>query len=105
VFLRLGVSSLGLLLEKLNPDQSLGNIRRQIMPIDYSKYPENWKTEIVPRILKRAGNRCEVCGLKNRQSVYSAKIKAMNGNGRYGYFQIWFSNESDTIRIDNLMIG
>lgn len=23
------------------------------MPIDYSKYPPNWKTEIVPRILNR----------------------------------------------------
>ena len=29
------------------------------MPCDYSKYPENWFTEIRPAILKRAGNRCE----------------------------------------------
>ena len=29
------------------------------MPIDYSKYPDNWKTEIRPAVLKRAGNRCE----------------------------------------------
>lgn len=35
------------------------------MPIDYSKYPKNWKTEIRPAILKRAGNRCEKCGVLN----------------------------------------
>ena len=41
--------------------------------IDYSKYPPNWKTEIVPRILKRAGRSislmlnaaCEECGAVN----------------------------------------
>ncbi len=35
------------------------------MPIDYSKYPPNWKTEIRPAVLKRANNCCEVCGVKN----------------------------------------
>ena len=35
------------------------------MPIDYKKYPLNWKTEIRPGILKRAKNCCENCGLKN----------------------------------------
>lgn len=35
------------------------------MPIDYSKYPSNWKTEIRPAILKRAKNRCEQCRVKN----------------------------------------
>ena len=35
------------------------------MPVDYSKYPPNWKTEIRPRILKRAGNKCEECGAEN----------------------------------------
>jgi len=29
------------------------------MAIDYSKYPPNWLTEIRPRILKRAKNKCE----------------------------------------------
>ena len=32
------------------------------MPIDYKKYPPNWLTEIRPRILKRAGGRCEFPG-------------------------------------------
>ena len=35
------------------------------MPCDYSKYPNNWKTEIRPRILKRADNKCEFCGVEN----------------------------------------
>jgi len=35
------------------------------MPIDYKKYPSNWKTEIRPAILQRAQNCCEFCGLQN----------------------------------------
>lgn len=35
------------------------------MPIDYSKYPPNWKSEIRPRIIERAGNKCEICGVPN----------------------------------------
>jgi len=35
------------------------------MPIDYTKYPPNWKTEIRPRILMRAKDRCEFCGAEN----------------------------------------
>lgn len=44
------------------------------MPIDYSKYPPNWKTEIRPAILKRAGNRCEKCGVEN--GVFGYRDKA-----------------------------
>lgn len=40
------------------------------MPIDYSKYPKNWKTEIRPAILKRANNCCEECGVDNYAVVY-----------------------------------
>lgn len=35
------------------------------MPIDYSKYPANWKTEIRPRILEREGGRCKWCHARN----------------------------------------
>lgn len=35
------------------------------MPIDYKRYPPNWKTEIRPAILKRANNCCEYCGVQN----------------------------------------
>lgn len=43
------------------------------MPIDYSKYPDNWHSEIRPRILKRANNCCEFCGLENGGRVFSVK--------------------------------
>ncbi len=39
------------------------------MPIDYSKYPPNWKTEIRPRILERANNCCEFCGVENYDEI------------------------------------
>lgn len=39
------------------------------MPCDYKLYPENWKTEIVPRIRERAGNCCEWCGVPNHAYV------------------------------------
>lgn len=44
------------------------------MPVDMSKYPDNWKTEIRPRVLRRAGGsdddprvgaKCEECGVVN----------------------------------------
>jgi len=42
------------------------------MPIDYKKYPPNW-SEIRNRILERAKNRCECCGLENKSKVNSFK--------------------------------
>ena len=44
------------------------------MPIDYSKYPPNWKTEIRPSVLNRAKNKCEWCGFANGQTVYRCRI-------------------------------
>ena len=40
------------------------------MPCDYRKYPKNWKTEIRPAILQRAGHRCEKCGVWNNSWGY-----------------------------------
>lgn len=36
------------------------------MPVDYKRYPRNWKTEIRPRILRRAQHCCEQCGIPDR---------------------------------------
>ena len=36
------------------------------MPIDYKKYPKNWKL-IRKNILIRSNNTCEFCGAKNYQ--------------------------------------
>lgn len=40
------------------------------MPVDYSEYPPNWHSEIRPRILERAGHRCEECGVANYAAGY-----------------------------------
>ena len=54
------------------------------MPINYSKYPPNWKTEIRPRILKRANNRCEFCGIKNYTVVqYVDGMRIYGGGNEY----------------------
>lgn len=49
---------------------SLLHEKKKAMPCDYSKYPKNWKSEIRPAILKRAGNKCEICGAENKSTVY-----------------------------------
>jgi hypothetical protein len=67
------------------------------MPIDYKRYPANWKSEIVPAVLRRAGNCCEECGLKNKQIVFCVKIWIKDG-ARYNLSSIWFSSESDAKR-------
>lgn len=36
------------------------------MPIDYRNYPENWLSEIRPRILERENHCCKFCGIANR---------------------------------------
>jgi hypothetical protein len=36
-------------------------------------YPKNWKSEICPRILERANNCCEFCGLLNYTHGYRDK--------------------------------
>lgn len=43
------------------------------MPCDYSKYPQNWKSYIRPAILERAGDKCEWCGVMNKDEGYRDK--------------------------------
>jgi len=69
------------------------------MPIDYSRYPANWKSEIVPRILLRAKNMCEWCGLENGQKVQSVSLKLQDRDGRYKTKRFWLSAESDVKRM------
>lgn len=51
------------------------------MPINYTKYPPDWE-ERRKRILKRANNCCEKCGVANGILVYSVKL--------YGGGHEWF---------------
>ncbi len=73
------------------------------MPIDYSKYPPNWKSEIVPMVLKRAANKCEFCGLQNGDIVTSVKIITRSINGNIKRKTMWFRDESDYRRAINAL--
>ncbi|RKR83307.1 hypothetical protein BDD43_3512 [Mucilaginibacter gracilis] len=69
------------------------------MPIDYNDYPPNFKSEIIPRILLRAGNCCELCKLDNGVTVYSVQLKIQDEDGRYKKKSIWFQMIGDALRI------
>lgn len=47
------------------------------MPIDYKKYPKDWKTKIRPDILKRAENRCEFCKIPNGFICLRGKVNGL----------------------------
>lgn len=68
------------------------------MPIDYSKYPGTWKTEIVPKVIARAKNLCEECGLENHSTVWAVKFYIKNEKGKYVIRQIWFRVKADALR-------
>src|SRR5688572_9115279 len=69
------------------------------MPIDYKRYPPNWKKEIVPAVLARANNKCECCGLENKSVVYGIKLCLKDyDDGRYKLKSIWFRNRQDAER-------
>lgn len=68
------------------------------MPIDYSRYPSNWKSAIVPRILERAEFRCENCGIENGSDATSVALRVQDG-GRYKVKRFWLSNDGDVIRM------
>lgn len=46
------------------------------MPIDYKKYPKNWQ-EIRAKVLKRAGNSCELCPAINYKPHWKTKSKVI----------------------------
>ena len=71
------------------------------MPIDYKRYPPNWKTEIVPAILYRAGYACEQCDLKNGQIVFAVRLRLQDDDGRYKIRALWFSVYEDALRAAN----
>lgn len=70
------------------------------MPIDYSRYPPNWRSEIVPRIRARAGECCEHCGVANAVTVFSLPVEFATGVRR-----IWLADESEVTRIGRFAVG
>ncbi len=74
------------------------------MPIDYSRYPDNWKTEIVPRILERANNKCEFCDIENKSIVTSIPMKVSDGY-RYKIKRFWITDQGDITRMTPFSLG
>jgi len=57
------------------------------MPINYADYPPNWKTEIRPAILERAGHKCEFCGVPDRwYRVTECEVDEAFASGSEGHF-------------------
>lgn len=67
------------------------------MTIDYKDYPPDWKTVIRPRILARANNKCERCGVPNRATI----CRSRKDPARY---IIWDSKEGGFRQPDGTMI-
>lgn len=68
------------------------------MPIDYSKYPKNWKTEIVPRILEREEDKCGLCGVENKAILTSLPLR-VRIEGKYKIKRFWITESSDILRM------
>ncbi len=72
------------------------------MPIDYKKYPKTWKTEIVPRILRRSNNKCEICRIYNHSFAYSFQLNiktvGLKSQTVYKRKTFWVNGLSDVIR-------
>ena len=62
------------------------------MPIDYKQYPENWKSEIRPRILERANNKCEFCRVENHSAIFRGTI-----NGK----EVYQNDKADVFNAEN----
>lgn len=49
-------------------------------PVNKKLYPENWDSEIRPRVLERAGNCCEICKVPNYQIVFRGTTDIKDGD-------------------------
>ncbi len=66
-----------------------------IKPENRARYPKDWK-EIRAEVLARAGNRCEMCGLKNKLMGYRDESGQFHDTGEGLY--------SDTASLDGEQI-
>lgn len=55
------------------------------MPVDWSRYPPNWKSEVVPRIRARSGDKCEWCGVINKAWIIRPPAGAGFSAGAFFY--------------------
>ncbi len=71
------------------------------MPIDYKRYPPNWKKEIVPAVIARACNCCEVCGAPNKSMQWrgrkTVEIVSVHGRKRKGWQTKHYDSKEEAI--------
>jgi hypothetical protein len=63
-----------------------------IRPENKARYPKNWKSEIVPAIRARSGNRCECtgqCGQQHGPDVDGRCLRYNREPGYYDEFGMW----------------
>jgi 5-methylcytosine-specific restriction endonuclease McrA len=80
------------------------------MPVDYKNYPLNWKTHIRPAILKRAGDKCEECGLPNYAIIDLPDREVVHENETYALAKFnlnlcWANNNTEKFIIIVLTIA
>lgn len=68
-----------------------------IRPEMRDRYPANWKSEIRPRILARANNRCEFCGVRNHIWGFREQDKDGKRSGMFMYGGETASEAADTL--------
>ena len=70
------------------------------MPIDYSIYPKNWKTEIRPAIINRAKSCCEFCKVPNYKVIIRGTWKSVECYQCFEEGTIYDANNSEEIGAD-----
>src|SRR6267378_4468199 len=57
------------------------SLRRKSLPWNPKNYPANWKSEIVPQVKARSGNRCECTGQGGLHRTTPGPRRCMERNG------------------------
>jgi len=65
------------------------------VPINYRRYPEIWRTRIVPFIRARSNDQCEQCGVHHGQVVFREQIKLVR-KFKTVYRSVWHLRDVST---------
>lgn len=72
------------------------------MPINYKNYPPNWKTEIIPAIKERSGDKCEFCGVRNNDDILRGMLYGVDVYQRSEDYGIYDGQTSKFLHKDYL---
>jgi len=74
------------------------------MPVDWNRYPKNWKSKIRPAILKRENHCCKFCGAQNYKPhpITGSKVILTIAHLGHPYSQNADKHNKMDIRAENL---